>query len=221
MGGRGRGRGRGMSINIEALGLGRGEILPTVAHPPPLYPPLMYKPVPLSQSDDMDYMLALKQELRESFHKSPCYIKAPNKIKDIERYSDKYQLGTTDSMPGWSPDWSRFPAELQERVKRKKPVAGARNTAKLPKLSRDEDVSKLLEKLEQGDAKTENLEDIEAHEEGDDEEKKTEKEEGDEDDEEELDDEEIEEETDYNLDYFDNGEGYGDDDEDDDEGPTY
>lgn len=38
MGGRGRGRGRGMSINIEALGLGRGEILPTVAHPPPLYP---------------------------------------------------------------------------------------------------------------------------------------------------------------------------------------
>ena len=38
MAGRGRGRGRGLSINIEALGLGRGEVIPSVAQPPPLYP---------------------------------------------------------------------------------------------------------------------------------------------------------------------------------------
>ncbi|CAL1542867.1 unnamed protein product [Lymnaea stagnalis] len=220
MGGRGRGRGRGMSINIEALGLGRGEILPTVAQPPPLFPPLMFKPVPLSQNEDLDYMLALKQELRESFHKSTFFIKAPNKVKDIERYSDKYQLGTSDSTANWAPDWTRLPNELRERVKRKKANLTVKPKLKIAKLTKDDDVSKLLEKLEENDVKADNP-DAEGQEEGEEEEKKIEKEDGDDEEEEEVDDEDIEEETDYNLDYFDNGEGYGDDDEDDDEGPTY
>ncbi|CAG5134943.1 unnamed protein product [Candidula unifasciata] len=220
MAGRGRGRGRGLSINIEALGLGREEILPAVAQPPPLYPPLQFKPVPLPQSSDLDYMLALKQELRESFHKSPFYIKAPKKVKDIERYSDKYQPGLNDSGSAFVPDWTRLPHELREVPrKRVKVNRAAAATTKVARPADNEDVSKLLEKLEQTDTTLENTENAEAKEEGDDEEKKGEDGEGDE--EEEYDEEDAEEETDYNQAYFDNGEEYGDDDEDDDEGPTY
>uniref|UniRef100_A0A2C9LNZ0 DNA-directed RNA polymerase III subunit n=1 Tax=Biomphalaria glabrata TaxID=6526 RepID=A0A2C9LNZ0_BIOGL len=220
MSGRGRGRGRGASINLEALGLGRGEILPTVAQPPPLYPPLLFKPVPLVTTDDYNYILNLKQELRESFHKSPYFIKEPNKVKDIVRYSDKYQLGLNDSSTNWMPDWTRFPSELKEKVKRKRAVHFVKPNIKKAKVAQVEDVSQLLEKLEDTDAKSVNMEEVEGHD-GDEEDKKKEKEEGEEEEEEEVDDEDVEEETDYNLDYFDNGEEYGDDDEDDDEGPTY
>ncbi|BFZ01730.1 hypothetical protein BsWGS_04769 [Bradybaena similaris] len=221
MAGRGRGRGRGMSINIEALGLGREEILPAVAQPPPLYPPLQFKPVPLPQSNDLDYMLALKQELRESFQKSPFYVKAPNKVKDIERYSDKYQPGLNDSGSAHVPDWTRFPHELREHPRKRVRVnKTAKPNIKVARQVDGDDVSKMLEKLEQNDVNIENTENPEATEEGDDEEKK---EGGNEDgeEEEEYDEEDAEEETDYNQAYFDNGEEYGDDDEDDDEGPTY
>lgn len=53
-------------------------------------------------------MLALKQELRESFQKSSFYIKAPSKVKDIERYSDKYQPGTCDNASDWTPGKNVF-----------------------------------------------------------------------------------------------------------------
>ena len=42
-------------------------------------------------------MLALKQELTESFRKSPFHIKPLNRSKDIHRYSDKYQLAIIDT----------------------------------------------------------------------------------------------------------------------------
>lgn len=56
MSGRGRGRGgRGGGVNksfnkeqLSALGVGSGEVIPgSVIQPPPLYPPLERKPVPL------------------------------------------------------------------------------------------------------------------------------------------------------------------------------
>ncbi|XP_005102306.1 DNA-directed RNA polymerase III subunit RPC7-like [Aplysia californica] len=220
MGGRGRGRGRGLSINIEALGLGRGDVLPPVAHPPPLFPPLPFKPVSLPQSEEVEYMLALKQELTESFRKSPFHIKAQNKSKDIDRYSDKYQVGIADSASALNPDWSRLPAELREKPKRKRTATGIRPNLKTARRVKDSEVASLLEKLEKNDV-PENVEDADADDDEETEKKKKKDEEVEEEDDEEYDDEDLEEETDYNLAYFDNGEGYGDDDEDDDEGPTY
>ncbi|KAH9503269.1 DNA-directed RNA polymerase III subunit RPC7-like [Bulinus truncatus] len=207
------------TCNIEKSRVEDVENMVFIAQPPPLYPPLLFKPVPLMKNDDNSYFLNLKQELRESFHKSPYYIKEPNKVKDIVRYSDKYQLGSNDSVGNWVPDWSRFPIELKDKVKRKKVVRSIQPSIKKAKMTKVDDVSKLLEKLEETDVKTDNLDDAEGQE-GVEEDRKKEQEDGEED-EEEVEDEEIEEETDYNLDYFDNGEGYGDDDEDDDEGPTY
>ncbi|GFS13092.1 DNA-directed RNA polymerase III subunit RPC7-like protein [Elysia marginata] len=224
MAGRGRGRGRGLSINIEALGLGRGEVIPSVAQPPPLYPPLVFRPMPPAKNSDLDYMIALRQELRLSMHKSPYYVNAPHKAKDIERYSDKYILGANDEIYKWEPDWNMFPAELQERKKRKVKTSGVKPNLKAARAMKAPDVSELLEKLEKVDETSQNPD--EERNENDDAEdgikkEKNEDEEDDDEDEEEYDEDDLEEETDYNLAYFDNGENYGDDDEDDDEGPTY
>ena len=64
--------------------------------------PAEFKPVPLEQGDEYDYILALKQELRATMKKSPFYISSNEKRKDIERYSDKYQLGS-DNIEEWTP----------------------------------------------------------------------------------------------------------------------
>lgn len=223
MAGRGRGRGRGMSINIEALGLGRGDVLPPVLQPPPLYPPLSFKPVPLIQSDEMDYMLALKQELTGSFKKSPYFIKALNKSRDIERYSDKYQLSISDAQSTLNPDWSRLPGELNYIPKRKKRSAtgAGRPNLKAARRGKAEDVTSLLEKLEKKEEGK--FEDADEEEDDDDKEKEKKKDDEDEvEDDVEYDEEEQEDETDYNMAYFDNGEDNENDEAgDEDEGPTY
>jgi len=223
MAGRGRGRGRGLSINIEALGLGRGEILPQIAHPPPLFPPLPFNPGPLPQSDEMDYLVAVKQELLESFRKSPFHIKALNKSTDIARYSDKYGASIETQSP-LNPDWSRLPAELRIRPPRKRSAAVLKPNLKAARKSKSTDkqadVTSLLEKLEEKDKTQDQFEDADSD--GDENEKKA-KEDGDDEDEidEEYDEEDLEEQTDYNVAYFDNGENYGDDDDGDDDEPTY
>lgn len=223
MAGRGRGRGRGMSINIEALGLGRGDVLPPVLQPPPLYPPLSFKPVQLAKSAEMDYLLALKQELTGAIQKSPFNIKALNKSKDIERYSDKYQISVSDNQSSLNPDWSRLPAELNYIPKKKRVSAGSiKPNLKAARKRKAEDVSTLLEKLEKDDDENKLEEAGDEEEDGDAEKKKKSEEDDEVEDDVEYDEEELEDETDYNMAYFDNGEDYGnDDDGDDDEGPTY
>ncbi|KAI0223789.1 hypothetical protein LSAT2_025087 [Lamellibrachia satsuma] len=100
-GGRG-GAGRGISFNIENLGFGRGEALPgPILQPPPLFPPLEQKPVPLLAGEEGDYLLALKQEYQGSMKESVYFLKELHKKKDIERYSDKYQLGQGEEH--WEP----------------------------------------------------------------------------------------------------------------------
>ncbi|XP_033750305.1 DNA-directed RNA polymerase III subunit RPC7-like [Pecten maximus] len=215
MAGRGRGRGRNVSFNVEALGFGRGEALPgPILQPPPLYPPTDFKPVPLLQGEEFDYMLALKQEFRGVMKRSPFYLQTSTNRKDIDRYSDKYQLNN-DTENKWEPDWRRLPAEL--KVTSKKPRK-AKSTIQpnIPKKKRKVDggdVSKTLEELEKIEEKGDESED-----ENEDENKN----EGDDDAEEELyEEDELEEETDYLLSYFDNGEDYNDGDDDADEGPVY
>ncbi|XP_035667700.1 DNA-directed RNA polymerase III subunit RPC7-like isoform X1 [Branchiostoma floridae] len=231
MGGRGRGRGRGkpLSFDIESLGFQNKKELPkSKEEPPPLYPPLEFKPVPLQEGEEANYLLALKQEFRGSMRESPYFIKPQSAKKDIERYSDKYQLNGQNKRQGlgWTPDWNTFPKEL--RIREKKP--------KRLKLSVKPSLSgtKLKVKGQKGDAKeAENKlkQILQAEEDGEDdddeddeeEEKKKKEAEGEEEEEEELyDEEDIEEGTDYALSYFDNGEDYLDADDDAlEDGPVY
>lgn len=222
MAGRGRGRGKTVSFDVQALGFGRGEALPTsCVQPPPLFPIQAFKPVPLIKNEDADYLLALKQEFMATLKKSVYHLKADEKKRDIERYSDKYQLNQADSNDKFDPDWRRLPDELKikpKRLKVRSKVKPNLSAAKMKVIVKDtEEIVKTLENLEKKEI-TEGGEEEEEKEEGekeDDEEDEEALEEG------EFDDEELEEETDYGMNYFDNGEGYGDDDGDDDEGPTY
>uniref|UniRef100_A0A8C2NGR4 Uncharacterized protein n=1 Tax=Capra hircus TaxID=9925 RepID=A0A8C2NGR4_CAPHI len=63
-----KGRGHAAyTFNIEAVGFSRGEkLLEVLLKPPPLFLDTDYKPVPLKKGESEDYMLALKQELRET-----------------------------------------------------------------------------------------------------------------------------------------------------------
>uniref|UniRef100_A0A671NUA7 DNA-directed RNA polymerase III subunit RPC7-like n=1 Tax=Sinocyclocheilus anshuiensis TaxID=1608454 RepID=A0A671NUA7_9TELE len=107
-GSRGRGRSQ-FSFSVDALGFGRGDCLPSSAHTPsPLYPPMQFRPVPLHTGEEVDYMLALKQELRASSKNLPFHIKAA-----------RTKTGKTD--------WSRMPKELCIKV-RKPRKTGERNS---------------------------------------------------------------------------------------------
>ncbi|XP_077721458.1 DNA-directed RNA polymerase III subunit RPC7 isoform X3 [Canis aureus] len=126
-----KGRGRAAyTFNIEAVGFGRGEKLPDVVlKPPPLFPDTDYKPVPLKAGEGEDYMLALKQELRETMKRMPYYIETPEEKQD----------------------WRRLPREMMPRKKCKK--AGpksekAKDTGKGTSLTNTADVLKKIEELE-------------------------------------------------------------------------
>ncbi|XP_032702544.1 DNA-directed RNA polymerase III subunit RPC7 isoform X2 [Lontra canadensis] len=114
-----KGRGRAAyTFNIEAVGFSRGEKLPDVVlKPPPLFPDTDYKPVPLKAGEGEDYMLALKQELRETMKRMPYYIETPEEKQDIERYSKRYMKVYKEE---WIPDWRRLPREMMPRKKCKK-----------------------------------------------------------------------------------------------------
>ncbi|XP_003724394.2 DNA-directed RNA polymerase III subunit RPC7-like [Strongylocentrotus purpuratus] len=216
--GRGRGRGRGSSFAADALGLGRGgeALPPPTAQPPPLFPPLEFSPAPLPKNEEDNYMYLLKQEFRGHMRDSPYCIKPHNKKKDIERYSDKYQVGSGDNGIGWHPDWKRFPKELRIVSRKARPpksagsVKPSLSTARVSKKI-NEEVIKKLDELEKKEDGTKSGEEEEEEEEGQEEE----------DAEEYYDEEEQEEGTDYISNYFDPGEDYIDEDDGGDDGPTY
>ncbi|XP_039215864.1 DNA-directed RNA polymerase III subunit RPC7-like isoform X1 [Crotalus tigris] len=208
-GGRGRGRGGGhMTFNVEAVGIGKGEALPPpTLKPSPLFPPLEYKPLLLQSGEEVEYMLALKQELRGAMKNLPYFIKPLAPKKDIERYSDKYQTtGPTDNTMEWNPDWKQLPPELKIRVqktrKQRRAVPAPKHKPKAP--AEKEEAIKKLETLEKKEEEVTSEE----------EEEKEEGEEGKEEEEEGYDEEEFEEETDYIMSYFDNGEDFGGDSDD-------
>ncbi|XP_065276576.1 DNA-directed RNA polymerase III subunit RPC7-like isoform X1 [Emys orbicularis] len=206
-GGRGRGRSQ-MTFSVEAVGIGKGDSLPpSTLQPSPLFPPMEYKPVPLQTGEEVEYMLALKQELRGAMKNLPYYVKPAAPKKDVERYSDKYQMsGPIDNAIDWNPDWRRLPRELKIRVRK---LRKERTTILIPKHKQrlpvdKEEAIKKLETLEKKE------EEVTSEEEGE----KEEEEEGKEEEEEEYDEEEHEEETDYIMSYFDNGEEFGADSDD-------
>ena len=67
--------------------------------------PLEQKPVPLEAGEEGDYLLALKQEYQGSMKESVYFLKELQRKRDIERYSDKYQLGQGEEH--WEPGGER------------------------------------------------------------------------------------------------------------------
>ncbi|KFO27796.1 DNA-directed RNA polymerase III subunit RPC7 [Fukomys damarensis] len=201
-----KGRGRASyTFNIEAVGFGRGEKLPdVVVKPPPLFPDTDYKPVPLKTGESEDYMLALKQELRGTMKRKPYFIEKPEEKPDIERYSKKY-------MQTYKEEW--IPADLKSK--------NAQGTDKVSSLINAADVLKKIEELEKkGDGEKSDEENEEK--EGSKEKSKDGEDEDNEDAEQEDDDEEeLEEENDYVNSYFEDGDDFGVDSDDNMDEATY
>ncbi|XP_012684085.2 DNA-directed RNA polymerase III subunit RPC7 isoform X2 [Clupea harengus] len=209
MGGRGRGM-AAFSFRVENLGITRGNMPDARGGPKALYPILEFKPVPLEPSHGDDYMLALKQEIRGTMRRLPCYLKANAAKSGVEKYKDKYANELKKNQEEqWTPDWERLPKELMPRKNLpKKKSELKKKPPKLTSLEKDSVLSRLNE-LE----KTDNVIADEEKEEKEKEEKKKategDEEEGEEIEGEELEDEELEEENDYINNYFEDGDDFG------------
>ncbi|XP_028407108.1 DNA-directed RNA polymerase III subunit RPC7-like [Dendronephthya gigantea] len=210
MAGRGRGRGK-FTFDVAKIGFQKGEALPaSIQQPPPLFPPLEFKPLPLENSESDVYKLGLKREYREIIQKSAYFVEPVAVKKDVERYTDKYRQQKPENEANWEPDWNSLPEELKQRTRK------IRSSAK-PNLNRartghaGEKIADVAKHLDELAKKTE------GEEEEDDEE---EVEEGGE--EPEYDEIEQEEDNDYLVSHYDDGEEVGFQDDDDmDEGPIY
>ncbi|XP_073443241.1 DNA-directed RNA polymerase III subunit RPC7 isoform X2 [Dendrobates tinctorius] len=207
MAGKGRGRGSNFTFDLQAIGFSRGDALPeTQAQPMPLYPHIDFKPSSLLEGEEQSYLLALKQELRGNMKCLPYYMGNTNKKLSIDKYSTKYvreaEKKRTDV---WTPDWQLLPREMKAVKKMKKK---GEKKAKAAKPGTNVDVLKKIEELEKkGDNEKSDEENEEKKKEEDDEEEA----------EVEMDDEENEEENDYIASYFEDGDDFGNSDDNMDE----
>ena len=197
MAGRGRGRGQGSKtpIPMSSIGMNRQELQnQNVLAPPELYPPTFFQALKIEPEEVDLFLVGIKRQLRSEFKNSQFYLKEKRDGPSVERYSDKYETILNQPVSEtkvWNYDL--FPDELKPKLKGKTP-----GTVKEKKKVTFDDLKTKLERLESTEA-TENEEAVE------DEEKEKENEE-------EIEagvvEEDIEEETDYAMSYFDNGEDY-------------
>ncbi|XP_033829020.1 DNA-directed RNA polymerase III subunit RPC7 [Periophthalmus magnuspinnatus] len=203
------GKGRGVAaftFNIEALGISRGSMPETRVGPSPLFPHTDFKPVPLKDGEDDNYMLALKQEMRGIMQQRPHNIKPLNNKAEVERYTERYLKKLKVEDEEWTPDWNLFPKELMPQKKKTHSKTGTKRKAvKVTHKDAEAVLSKLDELAKKDDGTTEN---------SDDEKEKKKENEEEELEEEEVDEEDIEEENDYIESYFDNGEDFAADSDD-------
>ncbi|XP_074062791.1 DNA-directed RNA polymerase III subunit RPC7 isoform X2 [Macrotis lagotis] len=206
-----KGRGRAsFTFNIESVGFARGEKLPDVVlKPPPIYPDIDYKPVPLKAGEAEEYMLALKQEFRATMKRTPYFMDTEEEKQEIERYSKRYLKNYKEDDLEWVPDWRRLPREMMPRKKLTKGPKGqkTKGTAKVSTLMSSVDVLKKIEDLEKKGDEEKSDEETDGKEGG----KGKSKDDEDEDDEAEKEDsdEEQEEENDYINSYFEDGDDFG------------
>lgn len=218
MGGRGRGK-PAMSFSMEQLGFSKGEALPApVLQPSPSYPPLDHRPPPIELTTEMSYMVELKKHFAEYMRESPNNVQAVVLNEDIERFcvDCEESIAECNRLEYESKyDWSRMPAELKSLQKRKL----RQQNRKRKRMDVEKKLMQLEKKEKMQQTKTENGEEEEDKEE--EEEKDAEgKEMGEHMKEEEEMDEEMDDGTDYANEYFDTGENYFSEDDNDD-GPTY
>lgn len=167
-------------------------------------------------------MLALKQELRETMKRKPYFIEKSEEKPDIERYSKKYMQVYKEE---WIPDWRRLPREMMPRKKCRKAgpkLKNAKGTDKGSSLINTADILKKIEELEkrgEGEKSDEENEETEGS--------KEKNKDGDDDndddnaEQEDYDEEEQEEENDYINSYFEDGDDFGADSDDNMDEATY
>ena len=121
----------GLSFNMEQPAHGPVETI----QPPPIYPQLIYRPLPLESTDTDEYLLALKRDYLDYLKDSPAFFQPVIVKNDIERFSDRYET-TAQSQKFLSDapfEWSRFPKELTPcALKRKRRhIDAAKKKAKM------------------------------------------------------------------------------------------
>lgn len=205
----------GMSFTMEQLGLSKGEILPTPVLQP-TYPLLDHKPLPVQITTEMSYLVELKRDFTEYMRESSNNVQAIILNEDIERYCEDYEdaiIGYNASEYESNYDWSRMPMELKSSRKRKIQQQSTKPNKKR-KIKVELDVETKLVELEK-EENTQQLNIEEEVEEGQEDEDQEEKINERVKDEEEVD-EEMDDGTDYANEYFDTGENYYSEDDNDD-----
>lgn len=217
MAGRGRGKSTGTLTQeqLQSMGVTRNEMQNvSSAAPPPLYPILQSKPVPLESNPDRDYKILWKEDFISFLRESPYYTTVKSSRGPVERYSDKV-INVIENDPKRKQDgdfnWTMMPAELKPSFKRSK--AGANGEAG-GKRSKVVDFTAKLNALEQKES-TQDKSGVKKEKNADSDEDK------DDELEEEMADEEMDDENDYGNNYFDNGEAYNEEDDNLDDGPVY
>lgn len=236
MAGRGRGKPT-MSFNTEQLGVTKGELPAQVLQPPLAYPILDLHISNFESTNEIDYLVELKRDFAEYMRDSVNNVLLDVLKKDIERYSDHYQdtiVGNSAQEP--KHDWSRMPAELAPLQKHKIINSQKTRQDKKLKINRrrrriidddddyDNDESNTV--VQNTEAKLEQQKNTKQTQGNLDKDIKEEQEEDEENSEEEMEeyeevDEEMDDGTDYVNNYFDNGEGFDDEDDNLDDGATY
>ncbi|XKL66722.1 hypothetical protein PGB90_010142 [Kerria lacca] len=223
MSGRGRGRGRGRGFDrgkpMEQINMIPVENAPSTQNVSP-YPSLKYFPATLSNENDYEELNNIQNQILLNFQSSNFYMKFDD--ENARLFSSQGESSNTRKI-SLNFDWDYFPLELRPVNKRK-----LKNEKEILASLRDNKMVSIdlswLDKLEEKEQSDKIEVDRVLKEEPTSTTKK--KFEGDDDEEEvgnvdEFDDEELDGGTDYNTNYFDNGEGYLDEDEDLDEGPCF
>lgn len=235
MAGRGRGKPT-MSFNTEQLGVTKGELPAQVLQPPLAYPILDLHISNFESTNEIDYLVELKRDFAEYMRDSVNNVLLDVLKKDIERYSDHYQdtiVGNSEQEP--KHDWSRMPAELAPSQKHK--IINSQKTRQDKKLKINRRRRRIIDDdddydndsntvVQNTEAKLEQQKNTKQTQGNLDKEIKEEQEEDEENSEEEMEeyeevDEEMDDGTDYVNNYFDNGEGFDDEDDNLDDGATY
>ncbi|XP_020292422.1 DNA-directed RNA polymerase III subunit RPC7 [Pseudomyrmex gracilis] len=221
MGGRGRGR-PNQSFSMEReLGISKGDSLlsTSILQPSPHYPSLDCKPPPINLSAEMSYLVELKRDFTEYVRESPNNVQAIVLNEDIERFCEDYEETIaeyyTRSEYESRYDWNKVPVELKGSHNKRK-SSPQKNVDKRKKVE-SVDIQKKLEELE----KTESTQKIKSErEDKEQEEEEEDAEDKDVDERVKNEDVEMDDGTDYANEYFENGDNYYSEDENDD-GPTF
>ncbi|XP_036336366.1 DNA-directed RNA polymerase III subunit RPC7-like [Rhagoletis pomonella] len=209
----GRGRGKTGSLTqeqLQTLGCIGKDIPQVQTAPPPTFPPLMSKPVKLETTAAQNYQILWKEAYLNHMRDSPYFLtpKIANINSNLQSYSDQWASAVENAKAKSKADfvWQMMPAELQITQKKRRIAGGDQIIAKKPK--NIDDRLKVLEEKE----RNEDDKDIT---------KASSDSEHEEEEEEAPADEEMDDENDYGVSYFDNGEAYNEEDDNLDDGPVY
>uniref|UniRef100_A0A0N5BY33 DNA-directed RNA polymerase III subunit n=1 Tax=Strongyloides papillosus TaxID=174720 RepID=A0A0N5BY33_STREA len=191
------GRGGSMAQLASALGIQRGDIGTLVnrkREEPKLYTPLARSGAQIEMSNDLQFMVDMKQAVIRNFEASEFY-RSESLVSDMDKsYSDKYLEQEKDI---FIPYLNRVPIELHPKKTKEELIAARKRKYEIELSSR---IANLEAMETQGNgvekkAKPSGYEDEEEEQKDDDENVYS-------------DDDYLEEDNDYATTYFDNGEAY-------------